>query len=806
MEITSIQALLSENQKERIQVLRNRLIHSTPGICPERARIYTRIYQQNEHEPPILKRAKALNAYLNQVSLSLDENELIPGWQSAHARFAPIFPEYSWKWVYEELDRFEQRHFDRFIISSEAKEELRSLLPWWEGRTVYEAIMARQPQFVLDSSKIGAISWTGQATSGEGHMVVDYPMALEYGFHGILERAVGLESSVADDDEKQAKLDFYRSVEISFEGVISYLQRLANLVQEKSYLASGARQAELRQLADDLDYLQNHPPKDFRQAILVIWVVHLIEQMESNGHSVSLGRFDQYLYPYLKSDLENEIITESQALELLEHFYLKIFSIIKLRTESHSRTQTGYPTYQNLCVGGQTIEEKDATNRLTWLCLAALADVRLSEPNFYVRVHPETPADFLEEALKVTRMGFGMPAFVNDQVIVPALEKRGVYHEDALNYSTMGCVEVQVPGKWGYRANGKSKLNVLKLVELAVNNGGDPATGIQLKQGKGKLVELDTFDKLVGAWREQLAYYTDAHITADNINDQVLEEMVPNAFCSALVQDCLGRGKHLNAGGAIYDSTGGCLVGIPNVGNSLAAIKKLVHDDHRVSAEEYQTSMDDDFRTTRGEEIRQLILNHTPRYGEDNDETDQLTAMALQDYCNLLPRYHNMRYQRGPIGGAYLASTNTVSANITAGEAVGATPDGRRKGEPTADGISPAQGNGRKGPTAIFHSVAKLPTIEVTGGQLLNLRLNQNTLASDTAIRKLAGLVQGFFDLKGWHVQFNTISTEVLKDAILHPEKYPDLIVRVAGYSALFVALDPSLQKDIIARMEHALV
>lgn len=806
MEITSIQAHLSDNQKKRIQALRASLIQSTPGICAERARIYTQVYQQNEHKPPILKRAKALSAYLNQVSLSLDDNELIPGWLASHARYAPIFPEYSWKWVYEELDRFEQRHYDRFSISAEAKEELRSLLPWWEGRTVYEAIMARQPQFVLDSTKIGAISWTGQATSGEGHMVVDYPMALEMGFSGILKRAAELNSSIPDADERQAKLDFYRSVEIAFQGVISYLGRLSHLAREKAKPATGERRAEWLQLADDLDYLQNHPPKHFRQAVLVIWFVHLIEQMESNGHSVSLGRFDQYLHPFLKADLENGCLSDSKALEMLEHFYLKIYSIIKLRTESHSRTQTGYPTYQNLCVSGQTIDAKDATNHLTWLCLAALADIRLSEPNFYVRVHPGTPADFLEEALKVTRMGFGMPAFVNDQVIVPALEKRGVSHVDALNYSTMGCVEVQVPGKWGYRANGKSKLNVLKLVELVVNDGRDPATGIQLKQGKGKLTELDTFDKLVSAWRDQLAFFTNAHITADNINDQVLEEMVPNAFCSALVQDCLGRGKQLNAGGAIYDSTGGCLVGIPNVGNSLAAIKKLVHDEHRLSAAEYQAAMDADFSSSRGEEIRQLILNHTPRYGEDNDETDQLTAMALQDYCDLLPQYHNMRFQRGPIGGGYLASTNTVSANITAGEVVGATPDGRRKGEPTADGISPAQGNGRKGPTAIFHSAAKLPTIEVTGGQLLNMRLNQSTLASDTAIRKLAGLVRGFFDLKGWHVQFNTISTAVLKDAILHPDQYPDLIVRVAGYSALFVALDPSLQKDIIARMEHALV
>lgn len=806
MELSPFKKLLSSEQTRRIQTLRSALIQNTPGICAERARIYTRTYQQNEHEPPILKRARALNAYLSQVSLSLGENELIPGWQASLPRYAPVFPEYSWKWVYDELDRYEQRRFDRFTISSEVREELRTLLPWWEDRTVYDAIMERQPQFVLDASKLGAISWAGQALSGEGHMVVDYPMALQHGFNGILDRASHLRQSLSEDAQHQERTDFYRAVEIAFEGVNTYLQRLAGVVREKAENPAGNRRDELNQLASDLEFIQWNPPRHFRQALLVVWFTHLIEQMESNGHSVSLGRFDQYLFPFLEQDLQNSVISESQALELLEHFYLKIFSIIKLRSESHTRTQTGYPTYQNLCVGGQNASGRDATNRLTWLCLAALADIRLSEPNFYVRVHPGTPRDFLDEALKVVRLGFGMPAFVNDEVIVPALEKRGVSHEDALGYSTMGCVEVQVPGKWGYRANGKSKLNVLKLVELAVNDGRDPATGLHLKKGSGTLEALDDFDELIGAWRDQLAYYTDAHITADNINDQVLEEMVPNAYCSALVQDCLGRGRHLNAGGAIYDSTGGCLVGIPNVGNSLEAIRKLVFQDKRITVRELQDALANDFQGERAQQIQQLILNHTPRYGEDDPETDQMTAMALQDYCDLLPKYHNMRYQRGPIGGAYLASTNTVSANITAGEVVGATPDGRRKGEPTADGISPAQGNGRKGPTAIFHSAARLPTVEITGGQLLNMRLNQSSLVSDTAIHKLAGLLRGFFELKGWHVQFNTISTDVLKDAILHPQKYPDLIVRVAGYSALFVALDPALQKDIIARMEHSLV
>jgi len=799
-----MQISLSEAKKERIQALRSALIQTPPGVCAERARSYTSIYKQFANDPPILKRALALKAYLEQVTLSFDENEIIPGWQSSQPRHAPIFPEYSWKWVDDELDRFDQRRYDRFNISQNVKEELRNLLPWWEGRTLYESILARQPQFVLEAASIGAISWTGQATSGEGHIVVDHQMALALGFKGILERSARLNNTlVPGGTENQEKIDFYRSVAFVFDGVLTYLQRLKTLIEQKALTAKAERIIELNRLATDLGVLQFQPPQNFRQALLVIWFVHLIQQMESNGHSVSLGRFDQYLFPYLQRDLQAHLITEEDALELLEHFFLKIYSIIKLRTEEHSRTQTGYPTYQNLCVGGQNEEGRDATNLLTWLCLSALAELRLSEPNFYVRVHPGTPDDFLEEALKVSRLGFGMPAFVNDEVIIPSLEKRGVSHKDALNYSTMGCVEVLIPGKWGYRANGKSKLNVLKLMELALNDGRDPATGIQLKKGEGTLSHFSDFEEIISAWRGQLRFHTQAHVTADNINDQVLEEMVPNAFCSALVQDCLGRGKHLNAGGAIYDSTSGCLVGIPNVGNSLAALKKLVYEDQLIAVGEYQEALASNFSSQRGEEIHQLILNRAPRYGEDDDFADQMTAMALQDYCELISDYQNMRSGRGPIGGGYFASTNTVSANITAGEVVGATPDGRKKGEPTADGISPSQGNGRKGPTAIFQSAAKLPTVEVTGGQLLNMRLNQTSLASDTAIRKLAALLRGFFDLKGWHVQFNTISTAVLKDAIAHPQKYPDLIVRVAGYSALFVALDPSLQRDIIARMEH---
>lgn len=795
---------LGGKKKERIQSLRRSLLTKNPGICSERARHYTRVYQELENTPPVLKRAYALNAYLQHVSIAMGENELIPGWQSSHPRYAPIFPEYSWQWVYDELDRFNQRTYDRFSISEEVIAELRQLLPWWKGRTLLERVMERQPQFVLDASRLGAISWTGQAMSGEGHIIVDHGMALEQGLPALRNKALKLCSLLKEDDpDFQEKRNFYQAVEIVYDGILAYIERLADLMEVEAGRVYAERKAELLEISKNLRTLLSGAPQNFRQALLLVWLVHLIQQMESNGHSFSLGRLDQYLLPYYQRDLQSGLITEEDALELIEHFYLKIFSIIKLRSEGHSRTQTGYPTYQNICVGGQTIDGKDGVNSLSWLCLSALAETRLSEPNFYMRVYPGTPADFLDAALQVVRMGFGMPAFINDEIIIPALEQVGVNHADALNYSSMGCVEVQVPGKWGYRANGKSKLNVLKILELALNKGRDPKTGIHLRPGDKDLDEMSKFEDVLSAWRTQLEFYTEAHITADNIIDQTLEEMVPNAFCSSLVQDCLGRGKQLNSGGAIYDTTGGCQVGFPNVGNSMTALHELVFERKLLTGTELKSALRSNFEGQGGEKIRQMLMNRVPRYGEDESLPDDLTRLALEDYCQLLKNYHNLRHGRGPIGGGYSASTNTVSANITAGEVVGATPDGRKSGEPTADGISPVQGNGRKGPTAVFHSVSKMPTIKITGGQLLNMRLNQATISTPESLQKLAALIRGFFKLKGWHVQFNTISTKILRDAIENPQKYPDLIVRVAGYSALFIALDPALQRDIIARLEQ---
>jgi len=796
---------LEKRKKQRVQSIKEVLLQNPPGICSERARIYTQVYKEKEGLPKILLRAESLKSYFENMTIYLGDQDIIPGYQASKPRTAPIFPEYSWEWIYKELDRFNKRKYDRFTIDNRTKEELREILPQWKNKSLFDTISLRQTDEVKKASEIGVISWMGQAISGEGHIVVDHELALTNGFAGLIRKTRKYSSQLRlYEPEDLNKRDFYDAAEITLQAGINFSKRLSEHAGELAEKTdNNERKRELLLIKDACSRIPAQPPETFYEALLMVWFVHLIQQIETNGHSTSLGRFDQYIFPFYKKDIDSDKINRQQALEYLEHFYLKLFSVIKVRPEKHSRTQSGYPMYQNLVVGGQTIEGKDATNELSYMCLSALADVRLPEPNFYIRVHENSPEEFLMDAMHVVKLGIGMPAFVNDKVIVRSLIKRGITYQDALNYSTMGCLEVQVPGKWGYRANGKSKVSLLKILELVLNDGKDPLTGTQLKKGRGDISEIESFEQLFQEWNDHVEYYTKIHVTADNINDKYLSEMVPNAFCSVFVRDCLVRGKHINEGGAIYDMTSGALVGLPNIGNAFAALKKLVYEDKVLTGKQIKKALEDNYEGKDGTEIQKIILNRAPKYGEDIDYVDNLTKTAVQKYIDIIPDFKNMRYKMGPIGGNYYPSTVTISANVAAGMSIGATPDGRKAFEPTADGVSPFRGTGGKGLTAIIQSVCKLPTVEMTGGQLLNLRVTNSSIKTEIGLKKLLALIQTLFDMEGWHVQINCVSTKMLKDAVKHPENYKDLVVRVAGYSALFVSLDPVLQKDIIKRMEY---
>ena len=791
----------------RVRRLRERLLNTTPSLCAERGLLMTEAYERYAADPPVLRRARALAHVLDSMTIYIDPGEIIVGNQASGPRAAPLFPEYAVGFLADEIDAFPNRRADVFYVSPEVKEALlNTIVPYWRGKTLYDRAMAIMPDDVCQAQEIGLISGRGNITSGDGHIIMNIPKVLKKGLGAIIAEAQaaldGLPPYEASEFKKRA---FLQGAIFASQAAIRFANRYADEAecQASDPSTDPERKAELLRIAQVCRQVPAGPARNFQEAVQSAWFVHLISQIESNGHSFSLGRFDQYTYPFYKADLEAGRITHGQALEILELLWLKLFSIIKVRPWSHTRFGIGYPTYQNVTIGGQTPDGQDATNAISTMVLQTIRQTRLTQPNVSARIHAGTPDRFLMECARTIRLGFGMPAMKNDEIIIPALLEKGVRPEDAYDYAIVGCIEAAVPGKWGYRNTGMSFLNLLKVLELTLNNGADPASGVQLLPGRGDLAGFDSVEPLYDAYREQLRFYTHISIEMDTVADVCLEGMVPDAFCSALVDDCIARGKTIKEGGAVYDIVSGLQSGASNVADALMALKTTIFDQKTLSAEQVREALAANFENSGGELVRQRLL-HAPKYGNDIDEVDAYAVRVMKDYLVEAGKYHNTRYGRGPIGGLYAGSTSNISANVPLGASVGATPDGRKAGEPIAEGVSPVHGADTGGPTKVLRSVTKLPTIKSIA-QLLNLRLSPMTLATEEGLRHLVTLLKGFRNIKAWHVQFNTVDTETLLEAQKHPEKYRDLVVRVAGYSALFVTLDKATQDDIIRRTVHKL-
>ncbi len=515
---------------------------------------------------------------------------------------------------------------------------------------------------------------------------------------------------------------------------------------------------------------------------------------------------DQYLWKFYKNDRDSGRITEDFALELLENTWIKLLSVNKIRSWSHTRFSAGGPLYQNVTVGGQTVEGKDAVNDLSFLILDSVGRMKLTQPNLSVRFHKNIDPRFLDECVNVIGKGFGMPAFNNDEIVIPSLIDLGVKKEDAYNYSAIGCIEIAVPGKWGYRCTGMSFLNFMRVFLAAMNNGLDTMTGKIFFPGKGSFADFGNFSELMAAWKQQVELYAKATVEIDTAADLALEELVPDILCSAFVDDCISRGKTIKEGGSVYDFISGLQVGIANLGNALAAIKKLVFEEKMISKEVLQENLKNNFEGKEGEKIRQILLNYAPKYGNDDDYVDDLLIEAYGYFIDEIGKHHTTRYGRGPIGCRYYAGTSSISSNVPSGSVVPATPDGRKAFTPVAEGCSPTSGTDTLGPTAVFKSVSKLPTGKITGGVLLNQKLSPSSLTNEIQRQKLISIISTFFaELKGWHVQYNIVSRDTLLAAKKDPANYRDLVVRVAGYSAFFTTLSPDTQDDIIARTEQSL-
>lgn len=791
----------------RMNDFREKVLDKKPYICAERALLATESYRLYQNQPPVMKRALMLKNILEKMSIYIEDETLIVGNQAASNKDAPIFPEYTLEFVIDELDKFEKRDGDVFYITEETKAALRSIAPFWENNNLRAKGEALLPEEVNVFMETGFFGMEGKLNSGDAHLAVDYEQLLKIGLVGYEKRVRQLKAELdLCVPENIDKYVFYKAVLIVIEAVKTYADRFSLLAQEMAENAQSHRKDELLEISNICSKVPYEPASSFKEAIQSVWFIQLILQIESNGHSLSYGRFDQYMYPYLKADLEKGVITDEEAVELLTNLWIKTLTINKVRSQAHTFSSAGSPMYQNVTIGGQTPDKKDAVNKLSFLVLKSVAQTRLPQPSLTVRYYNGLNKEFLDECIEVMKLGTGMPAFNNDEIIIPSFIDLGVKEEDAYNYSAIGCVETAVPGKWGYRCTGMSYQNFPRILLAVMNDGVDVTSGKRFVKGYGYFRDMKSFEELQDAWDKSIREITRLSVIVENAVDLASERDVPDILCSTLTQDCIGRGKTIKEGGAVYDFISGLQIGIANMADSLAAIKKLVFEEKKITPQQLWDALQDDFMSEENQKIQSMLINEAPKYGNDDDYVDQLVVEAYDSYINEIKKYPSTRYQRGPVGGIRYAGTSSISANVGQGYGTMATPDGRKAHTPLAEGCSPAHAMDKNGPTAVFKTVSKLPTHEITGGVLLNQKVTPQMLATEENKEKLEMIIKTFFNrLHGYHVQYNVVSRETLIDAQKNPEKHRDLIVRVAGYSAFFNVLSRATQDDIIERTEQTL-
>ena len=787
---------IPSNISARASLLKEQLLSVTPEISFERAELVTESYKETEGLPIILRRAKALEKILAKMMVRIEPHELIVGSHTPKPRSSPIFPEFSFAWIAAEFDRLAKRTGDVFLISDECKQKLSTVFEYWKGKTTQEYAANLMTPEAKAAQANGVFTVGNYFFLGVGHITVDYGMVLEKGFLGIKadvakERAK-LELTKPEDLKKS---QFLQAVDLVCDAAIAFAERYAVKAEEMARNEKNPQvKHDLTQIAQTCRRVPANGAQNFYEALQSFWFVQLIIQIESNGHSISPGRFDMYMLPYYEKDIASKKLTREQALELVECLWVKFNEINKVRDEGSTKAFGGYPMFQNLIVGGQTADGRDSTNDLSYLCMEATENVRLPQPSLSIRFHQGTPQKFLIKASEVAALGLGMPAMYNDHVVIPALAARGVSLEDARDYDIIGCVEPQKGGKtegW----HDAAFFSLAKCFELALSDGADPKTQIQLGPHTGTLDTMATFEDVLVAYKKQIEYFVQLLILSDNCCDIAHGALCPLPFLSSMVEDCVVKGKSLQEGGAHYNFTGPQGVGVANVGDALAALKTVVYDTGTVDRKTLAAALRKNWEGS--ENLRQTMLNKAPKFGNDDDVADELARLAARLYCQEVEKYTNAR------GGRFQAGLYPVSANVPLGTVVGALPDGRVGGTPLADGVSPVSGRDVRGPTAAAKSVAKLDHEIASNGTLFNQKFHPTALSGESGYQNLAALVRTYFSLGGMHVQFNVVSKEILQEAQLNPDKYRSLVVRVAGYSAFFTALDKSLQEDIIARTEH---
>ena len=781
---------------ERVKKLRRESLDTQPYISIERASLVTEVYKiyDGTVSVPVL-RALVFQHVLENKSICINKGELIVGERGEAPRATPTFPELCCHSL-EDLELINNRKKISFTVNQEVKEiQKEKIIPYWKNRSMRNRIFKEMTPEWKDCYTAGIFTEFMEQRA-PGHTVADDKI-YHKGFSDFIQ---DIEKNIQNldylnDPEIYNKQEELKAMLICANAIIRFAERYAEKASEMASAEKDSqRKKELKKISEVCSHVPAHSPRNFWETLQMYWFVHVGVITELNTwDSFNPGRLDQHLYPFYKKGLEEGTLTQEKAKELLECFWIKFNNQPAPPKVGVTLAESGtYTDFANINNGGLKVDGSDGVNDLTYLILDVIDEMRLLQPSTNIQLSKKSPDKFLKRAGEIIRKGWGQPSVFNAEEVIEEMLRQGKSLEDARCGGTSGCVETGAFGKESYILTGY--FNLVKVLEITLNNGIDPQTDKKTGIESGEPTQFNSFEELFQAFKSQLHHFIDIKIRGNNIIERLYATYMPAPFLSIIISDCIEKGKDYNDGGARYNTDYIQGVGIGTITDSLSAIKYHVFDQKNISMKKLKETLKDNFISH--EEIRQLLLNKAPRYGNDDDYADDIMKLVFNAF------YEEVNGRKNTKGGVYRINMLPTTCHIYFGSVVGATPDGRRTGKPLSEGISPVQGADRLGPTAVIKSAAKMDQVK-TGGTLLNQKFTPQLLKGEKGIDSLAHLIRAYFKLGGHHIQFNVISADILRAAQKEPEKYRNLIVRVAGYSDYFSNLSKTLQDEIISRTGH---
>lgn len=777
----------------RINKLKERVLDTKPAIDLENAMILTQSFMETEGELLVIRKAKAFFEQCRKKSITIWDEELIVGCSGSKARGGILSADVCWSVMDDELDTMSTRPYDPFEVTDDDKKSFNEIIkPYWKDKSVFEKWLKRIPESVADLRENAVIYIDRKAVRGPGELTPGFDWLLEAGVNGIRKQVEEkLAKTALSSPHGYEKQTYLKSLLITCDGIITLADRYAKEARRMAAIEeSPQRKAELEEIAQVCDRVPAHPAKTFREAVQSVYLYHTCVFMEQNAASYNPGRMDQYLYPFYKKDIAAGRLTHDQTQELFDCLWIKYAEPCLFQDGKTAEFASGYNMFQNACCGGITENGQDAVNDLSYMMLQAMQDVKLYQPSLSVRYHAgKNPTSFLRKIAELVKEGTGFPAIHNDEVGIKMLLKKGVTLKEAYNWNPCGCVETNLMGKLrGYTAI--ADVNLGSMVEFALTNGVFRKTGQTLGIQTGKANEFKTFDDLIIAVKAQISNVIKVIAEANSVLETTWNDR-PVPVASLTFKDCIESATDYTWGGAKYATGNGIILdGVADFINSLSAINQLVFEEKRLSWDTLLDALDKDFK---GYEEIQLMCQNADKYGNDIASVDAIASEMFAFMADEIDQYDTPH-------GKMTSGILPVSAHVPLGLVVGALPSGRKAWTTLTDGLSPTGGTDVNGPTAVLKSVSKIPHDMFVSGTLLNMKLDPSFLADDRGLRNLMWLIRSMCDLGIYHVQFNVVSADTLRAAQAAPEKYRDLLIRVAGYTAYFVELGKDVQDEIIGR------